>query len=145
MSDRFRKAWDSSKKFLEAAQNASEHIWIPTKFVIWQSTRDPLGLLLNEPDALERRERTKLWREAKISELTTAAYTVSRPLPQHLYLSTETLSHAIVGAYKQCSGWSIFLDICSQYPMDHSRRLVQQPSYGAHLHYYGNTAEHPSA
>ena len=77
MSIRFRKAWTSSKKLFEAATNASEHLWIPTKFVIWQSTHDPVALLLNEPDALKRRERTRLWRESKISELTTAAYTVS--------------------------------------------------------------------
>lgn len=145
MSIRFRKAWTSSKKLFEAARNASKHFWIPTKFVIWQSTHDPVELLLNEPDASERRERTRLWRESKISELTTAAYTVSCTTQQHFHPSTKIFDDTAVGAYEQCGGWGIFLDIYPQCPMDHSRRLVQQPSYGAHFHHYVHTAEHPSA
>lgn len=81
MSMRFRKAWTSLKKLFEAAKIVSEHLWIPTKFVIWQFTNDPVESLLNEPDDSERRERTRLWRESKISELTTAAYTVSNTIP----------------------------------------------------------------
>ena len=76
MDIRIRKAWTSSKRLFEAIGNASEHLWIPTKFVVWQSTHDPIDLLLNEPDALQQRERTRLWRESKIAELTAAAYTV---------------------------------------------------------------------
>ena len=79
----FGKAWNTSKKLLKAVGNSSDHLWIPTKFVIWQSTHDPVELLLNEPDASERRERTRLWRESKILELTTAAYTVSHTTQQH--------------------------------------------------------------
>lgn len=145
MDIRFRKAWASSKKLFEAARNASEHLWIPTKFVIWQSTHDPVELLLNEPDASERRERTRLWRESKISELTTAAYTVSYTIQQQFHLSIKRFDDTAVGAYEQRGGWGILLDIYPQRPMDHSRRLVQQPSYGAHLHHYVHTAEYPSA
>ena len=145
MRARFRKAWASSKKLFEAATNASEHLWIPTKFVIWQSTHDPVELLLNEPDASERRERTRLWRESKISELTTAAYTVSRTTQQHLHLSIKIFDDTVVGAYEQCGGRGIFLDVYPQYPMDHSRSLVQQFNYGAHLHHYVHTAEHSFA
>lgn len=145
MSIRFRKAWTSLKKLFEAAKNASEHLWIPTKFVIWQSTHDPIESLLNEPDASERRERTRLWRESKISELTTAAYTVSNTTPQRFHLLIKTFDDTAVGAYEQCGGWGIFLDIYTQGPMDHPRRLVQQPRYGAHLHHYVHPAEHPSA
>lgn len=145
MGTRFRRAWASSKKLFEAARNASVDLWIPTKFVIWQSTYDPVELLLNEPDASERMERTRLWRDSKISELTTAAYTVSYTPKQHFHPPIKKFDDATVGAYEQCGGWGIFLDIYPQYPMDYSRRLVQQPRYGAHLHHYVHTAEHPSA
>lgn len=103
MTIRIRKACTSSKKLLEAAGNASEHfLWVPTKFVIWQSTYGPIELLLNEPDTSERRERTRLWRESKISELTTVAYTVSctttqqQPIDRkHLMIPRSRRSRAV--------------------------------------------------
>ena len=144
MRVQFRKAGTSSKQLFEAARNASEHLWIPTKFVIWQSTHDPIELLLNEPDVLERRERTRLWRESKISELTTAAYTVSCIAQQHFHLSVKIYNDPAVGAYEQCSGWGILLDVYPQCPMDHSRPLVQQLSHGAHLHHHVDTAVYSS-
>lgn len=99
MSPRFRRAWASSKNLIKAARNASVDLWIPTKFVIWQSTYDPVELLLNEPDASERRERTRLWRDSKISELTTAAYTVSYTPQQHFHIPIKRFDDAAVGAY----------------------------------------------
>lgn len=101
---RLRKAWTFLKRLFEAASSAPEHLWIPTKFVIWQSTHDPVELLLNEPDASERRERIRLWRESKISELTTAAYTVSCITHLHFHLSIKIFNDPTVGAYEQCSG-----------------------------------------
>ena len=120
-------------------------LWNPTKFVIWQSTNGPVESLLNEPDTSERMERTKLWRESKISELTTAAYTVNNTTPQRSHLSIKTFDDTAVGAYEQCGGWGISLDIYAQCPMNHPCRLVQQPTYGARLHHYVHPAEHPSA
>lgn len=145
MNIRSCKAWSFSKNLFEAARNASEQLWIPTKFVIWHSTHDPIELLLNEPEPLERRERTRLWRESKVSELTTAAYTVSCTTHQHFHLPIKTSNDPAVGAYGQCSGWGILLDIYPSSSMDDLRPLVQQPSHGAHLHHNGYTAEHPPA
>lgn len=100
MSNLFSRAWISFKTFLESARKVPKQFWIPTKFVIWQSTNDSIELLLNEPDASERRERTRLWRESKILELTTAAYTVSCTEQQHFFLSIRMLIDSVVGAYK---------------------------------------------
>lgn len=145
MNVRLHQAWTFSKRILGAVRNGSERLWIPTKFVIWQSTHDPVELLLNEPDASKRRKRTRLWRESKISELTTAAYTVRYTAQQQFHLSMSIFDDTAVGAYGQCGSWSIFLDLYPQRPMDHSRRLVQQSSHGARLYHYVHTAEHSSA
>ena len=100
------KAWTFLKRPFEAASSALEHLRVlcPSKFIIWQSNHDPVELLLNEPDASERRERIRLWRESKILELTTVAYTVSCTAQQHFRLSIKVFNDPTVGSYEQCSG-----------------------------------------
>lgn len=110
MNVQIRKVWGSSKNLFGVIGGIPGYLWTPTKFVIWRSTHDPVELLLNEPDVSERRERTRLWRESKISELTTAAYTVSRAIPPHLRFPIKVIDNSAVGAHEQRGSWGFLLD-----------------------------------
>jgi hypothetical protein len=133
---------------LRKRSNNSQRTWTPTflrqfypSILPWQESTalDPIRQLLNAPMA-DQAERTRLWRDAKVAELSSLAVTVSHHKP-----TVSLCAYSYIERISCRRGVKLFELDCCRGPIPGSQRsLPQQFDHSSCFYQCSKPAEYHS-